>query len=242
NRLGGLGSTLRRKGRSSDSCGAAQALTRRLRPSASGLPPFSGSGLKWALSKARPRRDAAKDKTARAVARRVAGHSCARSRFPTTSIIRRSVGSTRATPPKPDRAGHRSLCERVGAGAPLSGPFEFGREDFARGPGGPPPNSVSRVRPCRPAGWSCSQSAGSGRLASWTTTSSSTSVWHKSPEIIAARSIRVNAALDRHPIELDRDQFLRRTLALELIELDALQQAFRAKALEDRDVGSGLLL
>jgi hypothetical protein len=29
----------------------------------------------------------------------------------------------------------------------------------------------------------------------------------------------VNAALDRHPIELDRDQFLRRTLALELIEL-----------------------
>src|SRR6516164_3089887 len=53
---------------------------------------------------------------------------------------------------------------------------------------------------------------------------------------------QVNAALDRHPIELDRDQFLRRTLALELIELDALQQAFRAKALEDRDVGSGLLL
>ena len=53
---------------------------------------------------------------------------------------------------------------------------------------------------------------------------------------------QVNAALDRHPIELDRDQFLRRTLALELIELDALQQAFRAKALEACDVGSGLLL
>src|SRR5262249_45340668 len=53
---------------------------------------------------------------------------------------------------------------------------------------------------------------------------------------------QVNAALDRHPIELDRDQFLRRTLALELIELDALQQAFHAKAHEDRDVGSGLLL
>jgi hypothetical protein len=35
------------------------------------------------------------------------------------------------------------------------------------------------------------------------------------------------AALDRHPIELDRDQFLRRTLAPELIELDRLQQAFR---------------
>jgi len=47
------------------------------------------------------------------------------------------------------------------------------------------------------------------------------------------------AALDKHPIELDRDQFLRRTLALELIELDQLQQAFRDKALEDRDVGSG---
>src|SRR5215831_18260412 len=53
---------------------------------------------------------------------------------------------------------------------------------------------------------------------------------------------QVNAALDKHPIELDRDQFLRRTLALELIELDQLQQAFRDTALEDRDVGSGLLL
>src|SRR6516225_3204135 len=94
----GRGSTPRRKGRSSDFCGVARALTRRLRPSASGLPPFSGSGLKWALSKARPRREAAKDETARAVARRVAGRSCARSRLPTTSIIRRSVGSTRATP------------------------------------------------------------------------------------------------------------------------------------------------
>ena len=50
------------------------------------------------------------------------------------------------------------------------------------------------------------------------------------------------AALDKHPMELDRDRFLRRTLAMELIELDQLQQAFRARALEDRDVGSGLLL
>jgi hypothetical protein len=50
------------------------------------------------------------------------------------------------------------------------------------------------------------------------------------------------AALHRRPIELDRNQFLRRTLAMELIELDQLQQAFRAKALEDRDLGSGLLL
>src|SRR5262249_52007388 len=142
NRLGGLGSTLRRKGRSSDSCGAAQALTRRLRPSASGLPPFSGSGLKWALSKARPRRDAAKDKTARALARRVAGHSCARSRFPTTSIIRRSVGSTPATPPKPDRAGHRSFwCERACAGPPLRGPFELPEPDELR----PPPLRLTRA-------------------------------------------------------------------------------------------------
>src|SRR5215475_2199004 len=49
----------RRKEQFSGFYGAAQASTRRLRPSASGLPPFSGSGLKWALSKARPRRNAA---------------------------------------------------------------------------------------------------------------------------------------------------------------------------------------
>ena len=52
----------------------------------------------------------------------------------------------------------------------------------------------------------------------------------------------VNAALDRHPIELDRDTFLKRTLAMELVELDELQQAFRDKALVDRDVASGTLL
>src|SRR5215468_418489 len=39
----------------------------------------------------------------------------------------------------------------------------------------------------------------------------------------------VNAALDHHPIELDRDTFLKRTLAMELVELDELQQAFREK-------------
>jgi hypothetical protein len=55
----GPGSMPRRKGQSSGFCGAAPTSTRRLRPSASGRPPFSGSGLKWALSKARPRRDAA---------------------------------------------------------------------------------------------------------------------------------------------------------------------------------------
>jgi DNA-binding transcriptional MerR regulator len=52
----------------------------------------------------------------------------------------------------------------------------------------------------------------------------------------------VNAALDHHPIELNRDTFLKRTLAMELVELDELQQAFRDKALEDRDVAAGVLL
>jgi hypothetical protein len=53
---------------------------------------------------------------------------------------------------------------------------------------------------------------------------------------------QVNAALDRHPIEINRDLFLKRTLAMELVELDELQQAFREKALEDRDVAAGILL
>ena len=54
--------------------------------------------------------------------------------------------------------------------------------------------------------------------------------------------VEVNAALDHHPIELDRDRFLRRTLAMELVELDELQQAFRDKALKDKDVASATLL
>ena len=33
-----------------------------------------------------------------------------------------------------------------------------------------------------------------------------------------------------------------RTLAMELVELDELQQAFRSKALVDRDVAAGALL
>ena len=48
----------------------------------------------------------------------------------------------------------------------------------------------------------------------------------------------VNAALDHHPIELDRDTFLKRTLAMELMELDELQQAFREKALVDQDTAA----
>jgi hypothetical protein len=52
----------------------------------------------------------------------------------------------------------------------------------------------------------------------------------------------VHAALDHHPIELDRDTFLKRTLAMELVELDELAQAFREKALVDRETAAGVLL
>src|SRR5262249_22998899 len=50
------------------------------------------------------------------------------------------------------------------------------------------------------------------------------------------------AALDQHPIEVDRDKFLRRTLAMELLELDSLAAAFHDKAIVDRDTASGALL
>jgi hypothetical protein len=53
---------------------------------------------------------------------------------------------------------------------------------------------------------------------------------------------QVNAALDRHPIELDRDRFLKRTLALELMRLDQLEMAFEGKAIRDRDVAAGALM
>jgi DNA-binding transcriptional MerR regulator len=52
----------------------------------------------------------------------------------------------------------------------------------------------------------------------------------------------VNAVLDHHPIETNRDEYLRRALALELLHLDELEEAFRDKALVDRDVASGVLL
>jgi hypothetical protein len=52
----------------------------------------------------------------------------------------------------------------------------------------------------------------------------------------------VNAALDQHPIEADRERYLRRLLALELVELDELGEVFRQKAIVDRDVASGVLL
>jgi hypothetical protein len=53
---------------------------------------------------------------------------------------------------------------------------------------------------------------------------------------------QVNAALDRHPIELDRDTYLKRTLALELMRLDQLEMAFEGKALRDKDVPAGVLM
>jgi hypothetical protein len=52
----------------------------------------------------------------------------------------------------------------------------------------------------------------------------------------------VNAALDRHPIELDRDRYLRRTLALELARLDELKETFRRKANSQKDTAAGALL
>jgi hypothetical protein len=52
----------------------------------------------------------------------------------------------------------------------------------------------------------------------------------------------VHAVLDRHPIEVDRDKYLKRALAMQLLQLDKLEVAFRDKAILDRDVGAGLLL
>jgi hypothetical protein len=52
----------------------------------------------------------------------------------------------------------------------------------------------------------------------------------------------VHQALDRHPIELDRDAYLRRTLALELMRLDQLEMAFESKAIKDRDAAAGALM
>jgi DNA-binding transcriptional MerR regulator len=52
----------------------------------------------------------------------------------------------------------------------------------------------------------------------------------------------VNALLDSHPIEVDRDKYLKRVLALQLLQLDELEEAFHDKAIVDRDVPSGVLL
>jgi hypothetical protein len=52
----------------------------------------------------------------------------------------------------------------------------------------------------------------------------------------------VHAVLDRHPIEVDRDKYLKRALAMQLLQLDELEVAFRERAIVDRDAASGLLL
>jgi hypothetical protein len=52
----------------------------------------------------------------------------------------------------------------------------------------------------------------------------------------------VHAVLDRHPIEVDRDKYLKRALAMQLLQLDELEVAFRDKAIVDRDVAAGVLL
>jgi hypothetical protein len=46
----------------------------------------------------------------------------------------------------------------------------------------------------------------------------------------------VHAVLDRHPIEVDRDKYLKRALAMQLLQLDELEVAFRDKAIVDQDV------
>jgi hypothetical protein len=52
----------------------------------------------------------------------------------------------------------------------------------------------------------------------------------------------VHAVLDRHPITVDRDKYLKRALAMQLLQLDQLEVAFREKAFVDRDVPAGMLL
>jgi hypothetical protein len=52
----------------------------------------------------------------------------------------------------------------------------------------------------------------------------------------------VHGALDAHPIELDRDQYLKCALALQWLQLDALEVAFGGKAFVDPGVAAGMLL
>jgi|SRR5215471_16139395 len=52
----------------------------------------------------------------------------------------------------------------------------------------------------------------------------------------------VHEVLDRHPIEVDRDKYLKRALAMQLLQLDELEVTFRDKAIVDRDVAAGVLL
>ena len=43
---------------------------------------------------------------------------------------------------------------------------------------------------------------------------------------------RVHEALDGHPVNTDSEAFLRRALALELMRLDTLEEAFESKAIK----------
>src|SRR5262249_57309995 len=52
----------------------------------------------------------------------------------------------------------------------------------------------------------------------------------------------VNKALDAHPIRTEREKYLARLLALELVEMDELGEVFREKAIAERDVAAGALL
>src|SRR5215468_6125992 len=52
----------------------------------------------------------------------------------------------------------------------------------------------------------------------------------------------VHEVLDQHPITVDRDRYLKRALALQLLQLDQIEVAFREKAFGERDVASGMLL
>ena len=51
----------------------------------------------------------------------------------------------------------------------------------------------------------------------------------------------VDRALDRHPVNSDPGNYLKRTLALELIELDELEQIFHEKAINESDLVCGAL-
>jgi hypothetical protein len=52
----------------------------------------------------------------------------------------------------------------------------------------------------------------------------------------------VRATLDMHPVEQDRDRFLKHALAQQLLLLDRLEVVFSKKAFEDRDTAAGALL
>jgi hypothetical protein len=52
----------------------------------------------------------------------------------------------------------------------------------------------------------------------------------------------VQQVLDEHPVERDRDKYLRRALAQQLLLLDRLEVTFSNMAFEDHDTAAGALL